>query len=440
MRIRLLLVSLVLAMGIGLAPHMAGAGTTTGVAVDASDIGLKKGKEGYSGSIPVVNTTDKPVTVTLSVAGDKVCTPAVDKSTGDSVAKHSSGSVSFMIPLGCEAVATHLTLDVDLKQAKTTVATAVITLKPPEATGLSAADRATIREDFKNGLALAVLLFMALIATLFVKSRGVIFSIVGGLDSKWSLTDSWATNLTGLTTAVVVLLGKSDSVTAIIGDDADKKIGAIVVSAGIAGILVAIAILTTKILSGRDGPLGLGVLIATCLTLAAVVAQILVIFDIAVTFASVPSDAMAHASDALVVLMLVYAYATVYRMLVAGPVAIEPVDAAEAAQLFCCGSDDGSPDSMDVVVARARALQTAIKAELKAAQDAANPAPKTAAPQQQQQQQVDDDIETADKVAIGKLPPPPPPPPPPAAAALTPGKARALRRVDSYSRRRSPIL
>ena len=114
-------------------------------------------------------------------------------------------------------------------------------------------------------------LSIALVAALIVAIAGWYTSegegaTLKGLSSDWSFTESWASNVTIGSAALVVLLGSSEIATEIFGDDTDV-LSAVVVASGIAAALVAVAPLMVKAFADDGHATVPGVFLGSILTL-----------------------------------------------------------------------------------------------------------------------------------------------------------------------------
>jgi hypothetical protein len=77
------------------------------------------------------------------------------------------------------------------------------------------------------------------------RSRPKLLDAINGLDKSWTLKDSWASNLTAAGGLIVALLGTSEPLKAVLGDNADATVGAATVAGaaalaltGAAGVIV----------------------------------------------------------------------------------------------------------------------------------------------------------------------------------------------------------
>ncbi len=90
-----------------------------------------------------------------------------------------------------------------------------------------------------------------------------------GLDPSWSFSESWASNVTVASAALLAVLGSSDVVASVLGDEADV-LGVVVVASAVAAGLVAIAPLIVKASVSTNGHVtAAGLFVAAIVTLTA---------------------------------------------------------------------------------------------------------------------------------------------------------------------------
>lgn len=92
-----------------------------------------------------------------------------------------------------------------------------------------------------------------------------------GLDPSWSFTESWASNVTVGSTALLAVLASSEVATTVLGDRGSRALGVVLVASAVSTALVGLAPLVIKAFvaqSGSTHAAGLG--IASFLTLTGV--------------------------------------------------------------------------------------------------------------------------------------------------------------------------
>lgn len=98
-----------------------------------------------------------------------------------------------------------------------------------------------------------------------------------GLEPGWSFSESWASNVTIGSAALLAVLGSSDVVASVLGEDADV-LGVVIVASAVAAGLVAIAPLVVKALVAESGSVTvMGLFIAATLTLTGASFEVLVL-------------------------------------------------------------------------------------------------------------------------------------------------------------------
>jgi hypothetical protein len=111
---------------------------------------------------------------------------------------------------------------------------------------------------------------------LFSRSRSDGSWDLPGIDGSWSLTESWASNITIGATALLAVLGASDVVGEFLEEsEADAALGPIVVASAFSVALVGLAPLVIKAFTTSDGHIhGLALAVAAAVTLSGVGLQI----------------------------------------------------------------------------------------------------------------------------------------------------------------------
>lgn len=98
---------------------------------------------------------------------------------------------------------------------------------------------------------------------------------VPGLKSDWSLSDSWASNLSLLGTAFAALFGATDVLTAVLGAKPEVAVGRVLIASAIAALLLAAAPMALKALGKTPAPCVGGLCVAAGFTMTGVITQVL---------------------------------------------------------------------------------------------------------------------------------------------------------------------
>ncbi|GAA4401681.1 hypothetical protein GCM10023168_11520 [Fodinibacter luteus] len=86
-------------------------------------------------------------------------------------------------------------------------------------------------------------------------------SVVGNLEAGWSFKDSWVSNITVASTALVALLGSADALTAVLGEEPEAALGVMTVAGLVSAALVGIANTVLKLVGERVTDVTVGGLI-----------------------------------------------------------------------------------------------------------------------------------------------------------------------------------
>lgn len=100
---------------------------------------------------------------------------------------------------------------------------------------------------------------------------------VAGVDAGWSFADSWATNISAFATVFVALLGSTEVLTAVLGEEPDDFVGRVLVAGAISAFLTGAAPLALKAIGKTPKPTVGGLLIGGFLTVTGVASQLITI-------------------------------------------------------------------------------------------------------------------------------------------------------------------
>lgn len=162
-------------------------------------------------------------------------------------------------------------------------------------------------------------------------------SEVLGLEAGWSFQDSWASNLTVATTAVIALVTSTDTLTALLGDEPKAAIGVMTVAGLVSAAVIAIANTVAKLVGGSTSVVTVGGLIlSTSLIVMAATFQVGTVGGSALGLVDgwLPRTLVALLTVALGGVLLWYAFGALRTTLRAGvptsPVPEVPADALTA--------------------------------------------------------------------------------------------------------------
>lgn len=212
-------------------------------AVDLGDddqIALTRDGEEYTGALTVTNPDDSAIDIDLTVKG---CTADADPGK---VGAGRQQSVDLTVS-GCEVGAgTTGTLTVG-------EATIAVSFDVTEPTDLSVR---VVVWPFVVAAALAGLTLLVVggrfeDAHRDQEKRPTLRSPVTGLSASWS-ADSWATNLTVVSTAVVALFGVAAPLTALLGSEPEQAVAQVLVAGLVASLLTFVSAAVMKAISAGD--------------------------------------------------------------------------------------------------------------------------------------------------------------------------------------------
>ncbi|GAB1513615.1 hypothetical protein [Actinophytocola sp. KF-1] len=180
------------------------------------------------------------------------------------------------------------------------------------------------------------------------------------LDAAWSFKDSWAGNVTVIGGLLTGVLGSSDVVKAILGEDSEQSIALATVGAAIAVAFVAagpVLFLATK----RNKIFRIsGLFAAATLTVSGAIGELVVVAESA---RSLDLDGFQTIvwlpCFAAIALLLVYSYRTVHQTVVDGTTAPDPPvdsDVIRAAKLVVAALRPGAQEPQDRLEERAVAI------------------------------------------------------------------------------------
>ncbi len=232
-----------LAVGIGIGSLAGAPAVWASPVVDLGDddqIALTRDGEEYTGALTVTNPDDAVIDVDLTVKG---CTGDADPGK---VGAGRQESVDLTVS-GCEVGAvTTGTLTVGEEPI-------TVSFDVTEPTDLSVR---VVVWPFVVAAALAALTLLV-VGGRFEDAhrdegkRPTLRSPVTGLSASWS-ADSWATNLTVVSTAVVALFGVADPLTALLGSEPEQAVAHVLVAGLVASLLAFVSAAVMKAISAGD--------------------------------------------------------------------------------------------------------------------------------------------------------------------------------------------
>jgi hypothetical protein len=259
-----------------------GAGTAVAapapLTVDDREPALKSQDDGgWTVDLGLTNLTDGDIALAARpMNADDGCAPKVDGTLPQ--AQHSD--VIVRVPPGCKVSEDGIDLQLVATSADSEAVIFDVTAAPkPD----------SVAPDWKQ-LRVFVVLFPVSLAGLFflawlsLADRPNLFEGLPHLESAWSFQDSWASNVTVAGGLLTGILGSSDLLKEVLGEDAEFSLAVATVGAAIAvaiagaGALVALATRRKSDDGTRDLFTPYGLLIAGALTLAAAGGELWVVW------------------------------------------------------------------------------------------------------------------------------------------------------------------
>jgi uncharacterized membrane protein len=337
------LVSVVVALGLLATVVSAAAAVPAAVTLDSTAPTLTAASDGgFTAAVGVTNLTDAAIRVSAAPT-EADCRLTVGGGIDQSLPPSVQTSVTIGIPQAC-GVVNSFSFTIRASAANTTLQVLDLqatTGSPPVWSAL-----------LSFPVAVVAALVLTLLIWLLSPSRQSFGASLNGLDSSWSFNDSWATNVTAASGLVVLVVGSSDFLNAVVGPAAQGAIGVATVSGLIALALTGaagVAVLALKWPSASETTIA-GLLAGTFIALGAAGGQIW-----AVTLALRAVDLgegnlLKYIGAGLATaLLILYAITSVLGLLKQGtttnvpdPVARPFSDAVVAAAVLAA-SQDGSP-------------------------------------------------------------------------------------------------
>lgn len=285
---------------------------------------------GYTASVGLTNLTSVDAPLAVTATGDPGCRPTLDKPAVPAAEKVTA---KLTIPAECalpggqfKAVVTAGAARFDLQSAK------------PKAEAA--------KPDWNELRAFPILFFgLPLLAVMLFalfrdKEEHRLGTKLEHLDEGWSFKDSWVSNITIVAALLTGLIGSSDVLTAVLGDDAEGSLALATVGAAIAAAMVAAGPIVLVICkSGKSYTVG-GLLLAAGIVLAGAAGQIWVTYRAGTKLdLGDAEDYLWLGAAAAGLLLLVYAYKSIAEVLAIGTTAPEkakykPSDAIVAAWII----------------------------------------------------------------------------------------------------------
>jgi hypothetical protein len=187
-----------------------------------------------------------------------------------------------------------------------------------------------------------------------------------GLDKDWSFQDSWAANLTFVATAATGLFATSDTLTKLLGSSPDGPLGVMAIAGVVAVGLAGAGILITKMSASSSLPTLRVVVLAATVTLTGAIGQLVVVVYEA-RHIGLPSglrDWLFPVGGIAIALLVAYGWSTT-ASLVRYHTTAEVAEVSETlvgAAWVAAGARHRSI-APGMIMARARAMDAAMKAD-----------------------------------------------------------------------------
>jgi hypothetical protein len=305
-----------LTLAVGATPATA---ATSPVTIDKQEVELaEKDGGGWTTSVGVTNLTDGNVTLAAKPAAAATGCDPEPGSARLLPARHTD--VAVTIPAACKLDGKQFKFSLTAKSGKTTtLLTVVATLKSQEPK----------KPDWQALWSFAIALggMLALVVFVFVSwkprdpVRRRLNQTLPSLPDTWSFTDSWVSNVTVAGGLLAGVLGSSDVLKSVLGDDAEASLALATVGGAIAAAFIAAAgILVISFKTRADNRFTAGgVLAAAAVALAGAAGQLWVVYESARDFElGGLQDHLLPVVLVALALLVFYAYRSLLSVLVQG--------------------------------------------------------------------------------------------------------------------------
>jgi hypothetical protein len=256
-----------------------GSVTPAAVTVDDPNPELQTNGDGWKVTVGVTNVTDDPVTLevrsTQPQAG-ATCKVMFGKNPSARLDPATHADVDVTYPAGCDVgdSGVAFTLTPDVQPAP----------KNPIDITATAKEQTNVNWGvlwwFLYGMAgAAVLLFFACFFIPDVQVRP--WTRLDRLPATWSFSDSWVSTITVLGGVLTSVVGSSDTVKAILGDDADTALARATVGAAIAAAIIALGAVVLQVFKWKGSFNVLGLFLAGAIVVGAAFGELYVVWKTA---------------------------------------------------------------------------------------------------------------------------------------------------------------